>query len=733
MASLGRISWAHCKQCGNLTQVFCGTQDALYYRGLAGLRMSFLEVLQFVGFSAGATLHLWMGWLLLRARRKLTRSERVLLVLTTGFGLWHAANFVTTLHHALGLGVTGWGALLKAADTLAVVSITLSYSFLLHVHLHLWADAKGREMSLNEKIRVYTSYIPVFFLVPALWRIWEGRYLQHFEKLQQLPFAPAHLVGLELNFVAAFALWAGYALGFVAVTELLIAQTTQEAGERLSMRGIAVSFLGLAAVIVAVYAFGLGANTQFRPYLNTLVNLGSLLPSALIAFYIYRYRYLDLKIQESLIIAVFAAIVLAVYLYGIRAVGEWFTAHYGVRPGVIESLLILALALAAAPLRRWLEQRAQVLFEREAALYRDVVTRIGAHAGPYQRLPDFLRFVETETVKALNLRRCRIAPQLPPDGENEAPPQAPELWLNELNTRAVYLGSEPLRGDKALRDNGFDVAYMLRNGPQHLGLMLVDAAPESLNDDTRAVLEVLAKQLATALEGSRLFEENMRLERRVAHGERLAALGQMAATVAHEIKNPLSAIKSIAQSMQEDEAVTHEYGRDLSLIIGETDRLSKSVTQLLSFARTAPPDAMPCRVDELLSAAADLHRHAAAPRNITIEWTCDTERELNGPRAAAVRDALSNLVGNALQAAHSRVSLAAHEQSDALLITITDDGPGVPLELRERIWQPFFTTRQRGTGLGLAIVRKRLAEAGGAARLAETTGGARFELSLSLS
>jgi signal transduction histidine kinase len=684
--------------------------------------MTLLEVLKFVGFSTGATLHLWMGWLLLRARRKLARSERVLLVLTSGFGLWHAANFLTTLHLSLGLDFTRWAVPLKAADTLAVVSITLSYSFLLHVHLHLWADANGRELVWNEKVRVYTSYIPALFLYPALWHIWAGPYLPQVQKLAQLQFAPAQWLGLEINFVTAFALWAGYALGFVAVTELLIARHARRPGERFSMQAIAVSFLGLATLIVAVYAFGAGRGTKLGPYLQTATNLGSLLPSALIAFYIFRFRYLDLKIQESLIVALFAAIVLTIYLYGIRAVGVWLTARYGLRPGVFESLLILALALAAAPLRRWLERRVQWLFAREAALYRDVVTRIGAHAGPYQRLPEFLRFVEAETVKALNLRRCLIAPNLPAvDGET----LDAEDWLRGLNATAARND-----GGKLLRAHGYDLAYPLRSGAHDYGLMLVDAAPEALNRDTRAVLEVLAKQVAVALDGSRLFEENVRLERRVAHGERLAALGQMAATVAHEIKNPLSAIKSIAQSMQEDAAVTQEYGRDLELIVGETERLSRSVTQLLSFARTAPPAALPCRVDELLRAAADLFRNEARPRGIVLEWRCATETTLDGPRAAAVRDALSNLVANALQAARSRVQLEAAEQDGIILISIADDGPGVPPELAERIWQPFFTTRQRGTGLGLAIVRKRLAEVNGTAELVNSAAGARFVLAL---
>ncbi len=692
--------------------------------------MTFLEVLQFVGYSTGAALHLWMGWLLLRARRSLARSERVLLVLTTGFGLWHAANFVTALHTALGLSVARWAVLLKISDTVAVISITLSYSFLLHVHLHLWANAKGRTLRRNEKIRVYTSYIPALFLLPALWCIWAGPYAPLLVKLAQVPFVPAAWLGWQINFVTAFGLWAAYALGYVAATDWLIARGTAARGERRSMQATAAAFVGLAALIVAVYSLGWGAGTRFGPYWQTLTNLGSLLPSALIAYYIYRYRYLALKIQESLIIAVFAAIVLMTYLYGIRVAGEWFAAHYGARPGVIESLLILALALAAAPLRRWLEQRVRHLFEREATLYRDIVSRIGAHAGPSQRLPQFLRFVETETMQALDLRRCLIVPQQ--HAEDEPPA---ESWLADLQARAAGQSDDtPVVDAKLLQPHGYDMAYPLRNETQYFGLMLLDAPPEALHEDARAVLQVLARQVAIALAGSRLFEENVRLERRLAHGERLAALGQMAATVAHEIKNPLSAIKSIAQAMQEDEAVTGEYGRDLSLIIGETDRLSRSLTQLLSFARTAPPAALPCRVDELLRAAVDLFRQDARQRGLTLTWQTDTERELDGPCAAAVRDALANLVANALQAVPSggHIQLEAIEQDKELVITVADDGPGIPQDLRERIWQPFFTTRQRGTGLGLAIVRKRLEETGGTARLADNPSrtGARFELVL---
>jgi len=228
----------------------------------------------------------------------------------------------------------------------------------------------------------------------------------------------------------------------------------------------------------------------------------------------------------------------------------------------------------------------------------------------------------------------------------------------------------------------------------------------------------------------------LRLERELAERERLASLGRMAATVAHEIKNPLSAIKSIAQVMREDESLRNEYGRDLGLIVGETDRLSQSVTQLLSFARKESPAGQPLNVDELVRSVADLFRANAKEQGIAIDCEVKVDAELAGRSVSALRDALSNLLLNALQATPSggRVELNAVQSDGELLISVQDSGSGVPPDLRERIWEPFFTTRQRGTGLGLAIVRKRVQEVGGSAALdvSRNGRGALFHLRLPL-
>jgi signal transduction histidine kinase len=266
--------------------------------------------------------------------------------------------------------------------------------------------------------------------------------------------------------------------------------------------------------------------------------------------------------------------------------------------------------------------------------------------------------------------------------------------------------------------------------------LLVDAASGTLTEDTRSVLEILAGQVAIAIEDCRLVEENVRLERRLAERERLATLGQMAATVAHEIKNPLSAIKSIAQVMGEDESLGREYARDLSLIVGETDRLGQSVTQLLSFARKETPAEVPSRAEQLINSVVRLFQVNAEKQGVTLFVKIENDEELDGAVVSAVRVALSNLLLNALQAtpAGGEVRVEQKIADGVLVILVEDGGPGVSEALRQRIWEPFFTTKQRGTGLGLAIVRKRIQEAGGTARLVSGSNGAgaTFELRVPL-
>jgi signal transduction histidine kinase len=650
--------------------------------------MSLLEALQLIGYSLGAILPIWLAYVLLRQRAGFVTIERLLLVLAACMVGWHGGNLIVTLRSLLGLPHSDWALFLRVANTVALISITLCYSLLLHIHLHLWAGSHNRPLNRVERVRAVLSYVPCLFLIVAIPRIWTGTY--------------APMIAKESSFVLPFAVWVVYSLSICAITELLVARRAASASERRILRTLAGSFIVIAITILAALGVGLGRGTTAGLFLQTFANLSSLLPSALLAYYIYRYRYLELIIKESLVVATFASVVLAVYVYGIRRIGEWAQSHYGVRAGVMEAILILALTLLAAPMRASLEKWFRSLFERETSLYRDVVTRVGSEIGQFRELSALLEFLENQITAALPVRRVKIL---------------------------LDSGGAPQSGSEA-----FDEIIPLQRENRTIGSLLIDASPGALTPDVRAVLEVLAGQIAIAIEDWRLLEENLRLERKLAERERLAALGQMAATVAHEVKNPLSAIKSIAQVMSEDEALKEQHARDLSLIVGETDRLNNSVSQLLSFARTQAPAGPPSTAGEVVQSVVNLFRADAEERSVSLRFAAGPEAALDGARASAVRDAISNLILNALQATPpgGEVKIDWRITDSQLVFSVADSGPGVPDDKREQIWRPFFTTRQRGTGLGLAIVRKRMEEAGGIARLLTPHNGegARFELRL---
>jgi signal transduction histidine kinase len=206
--------------------------------------------------------------------------------------------------------------------------------------------------------------------------------------------------------------------------------------------------------------------------------------------------------------------------------------------------------------------------------------------------------------------------------------------------------------------------------------------------------------------------------------------------VAHEVKNPLSSIKSIAQVMREDEGVSREYGRDLDLITGEVDRLSRSVSQLLSFSRPAVVAASAARAREIIAGVLALVQAEVDERAVHLSLQLAANPLLDGETTAALKEVLANLVLNAVQAVErgGQVRIESRTAADGRLqIAVSDDGAGIPPGMQERVFEPFFTTKQRGTGLGLAIVARRVREMGGTITLKSPVHdgrGTRFELVL---
>jgi signal transduction histidine kinase len=229
-----------------------------------------------------------------------------------------------------------------------------------------------------------------------------------------------------------------------------------------------------------------------------------------------------------------------------------------------------------------------------------------------------------------------------------------------------------------------------------------------------------------------LDEKNRELERR----QRLAALGEMAAGIAHEIRNPLGGIQLYASTLAAEVTDRPLAAQLVEKISRGVKSLNALVTDMLGFTQNIAPSCQSENLRDIVDQTAELAAAALQQHTITLQLD-DSINVAVRVDARLLGRVLLNLVLNAADALgesnvpHKTISITAAPHDADIQIYIADNGPGIPADILESIFNPFFTTKHTGTGLGLAIVH-RIVEAHGGRITAEnqTTGGARFTITL---
>jgi signal transduction histidine kinase len=226
------------------------------------------------------------------------------------------------------------------------------------------------------------------------------------------------------------------------------------------------------------------------------------------------------------------------------------------------------------------------------------------------------------------------------------------------------------------------------------------------------------------------------LEAEVLHRERLSALGNLAATVAHEVRNPLNSISMGLQRLKTEFRPTQdedEYSHLTQLMLEEVYRLNAIVEQFLSLARPLEIKPEELRLHDILKELAELEEGKAKQSKTQIRVVAPPDLPLLKADREYLRQTLLNLVLNGLQAMPDggTLTLEANASNGNLLITITDTGVGISQENLPRIFEPYFTTKPKGSGLGLAIARRIVEAHGGTIAVSSEAGqGCRFRISL---
>jgi PAS domain S-box-containing protein len=302
-------------------------------------------------------------------------------------------------------------------------------------------------------------------------------------------------------------------------------------------------------------------------------------------------------------------------------------------------------------------------------------------------------------------------------------------------TRGLVFAIEPSRLPRA-------VAARIEHGALPRAILILRG--DWLREDDVAVVQLLGAQLSASLEMARLYAEaRQRLDElaatqaRLVQRERLAAIGELAAVMAHEVRNPLGVIFNALSGLARVVPAGGDARLFVDIVREESVRLNRIVGDLLDYARPLKPELAPARLLDVIDAALDAaaaadqgHDPAAALRVVR-----DVPESLPDVTidARLMRQAILNLALNAMQAMPTggTLTVSARAAGKTLTIAVSDTGAGMSPEVAARVFEPFFTTRSTGTGLGLSVV-KRIVESheGEVSVTSRAGGGTTFTLAL---
>ena len=276
----------------------------------------------------------------------------------------------------------------------------------------------------------------------------------------------------------------------------------------------------------------------------------------------------------------------------------------------------------------------------------------------------------------------------------------------------------PPEEQEIIRQLGAELIFPLKimnqiNGTIFLGKK-TDGAP--FTEQELNLLSILINQATFAIEHASLYEQQTERLKKMYRTDRLATLGELAAGAAHEIRNPLTAIRSTIQYLSKDFSADPVKSEMVTELISEVERINKIVQGLLSFARPSDLNTSDINIEQLINQTLLLVTNTLRKPNVEVEFEYFTDNTTIQGDAEQLKQVFLNIILNAVEAMgknppeRSRTLIISIEKgtpinthSRYLIISFEDSGKGIEQKNIENVFNPFFTTKEEGTGLGLAI------------------------------
>ena len=538
--------------------------------------------------------------------------------------------------------------------------------------------------------------------------------------------------------------------------------------QRSFYRLTALALAGIAVLAGAAYPMG-GINLPLAgPALDLALFLSPIAPAYILGYYIYRYSFFRIVVNPALLYSALTGIVLTVYLLVIRRVAEELgRLGGGFRVEVVEAVLISLLIFLFQPVKNRLQRAINRLFFKARYEYQHLLGTLSQTLNVPDALESRLKAVVDAVGTVLKVHLVSLVLFDSEDGRVDDvrvisggglagfdPPAAPFSGSEGNPDRVRQVADWMLSHRRALDvgelhrpalaavlvEQGVRLCIPVLHEEKLAGFLCLGEKKRNVpfSSEEWELLGTLCNQIALAVENTRLVERRLQLERRMYEAERLSALGLLSASIAHEVKNPLSSMKAITTVLREDLEDDPDKAGDLTVVLNEIDRLGRVVERLLRFAQPRPADTFePVDIKSVLDDVVLILSHEAERRNVEIRAEVADGMAVTGD-PEDLKEVFFNLILNGIQAMDDsdrttdrRLTVRAGRSDGSVSVWVSDTGPGISAEALSHVFEPFFTTKASGTGLGLATVKRDVERMGGSITVVNgRQAGAVFEVQL---
>lgn len=467
-----------------------------------------------------------------------------------------------------------------------------------------------------------------------------------------------------------------------------------------------------------------------------LASLYSILVSLFFAIALIKYRLLDihLLIRGGILYSTVSGLILTIYILVIKNISEVISQRAYGKSILVESAMILALVYLFLPVQRKVGDWIDRFFYMERVRFRTKLSEFGKTLTELVDLDEVAKMsvqfiTQTFHVNLISFflltreeEQYRSIFKTSDTQEIRYPISHPFIKRIETIKRAIDLEHlrEAYKEEEEidqLIEKGWVVVAPFFLKENLLGFILLGKklSEKDYTHEELELLEAFMSQTALAISRALIYREMSLKDRQILQAEKMAAIGELAAGIAHEIRNPLGIITGSAETVKrhDDPKIREEM---VNYILEESQRINGLISNFLEFARPKEPRMILCDIREVLEKTLLLLSPKAKSLGVEIKKDLPKEALMLLVDPDQIRQAFTNLSVNAIEAMPDGGVLSVKvmkNQKGKVIIKFSDTGKGIPKELRRKVFDPFFTTKEGGTGLGLSIAHQIINQHGG--------------------